>query len=68
MKSAPVKKAWLKTNKIYIILNLIMVYLIWKSGSSNLFIDRMYPVVAFRTSLLILLLKDGFPNRSGFSN
>ena len=45
-----------------------MVYLIWKSGSSNLFIDRMYPVVAVRTSLLILLLKDGFPNRSGFSN
>ena len=39
-----------------------------KRGSSNPFVSRMYSVVASRTRLLILLLKDGFPNRSGFLN
>ena len=45
---------------------LIATYLIQKKGFSNLFVDRMFSMVAFRISMLIISLKDDFLKRSVF--
>ena len=43
-----------------------IIYLIQKRGFSNLFVDRMFSMVAFRISMLIISLKDDFLKRSVF--
>ena len=45
---------------------LIATYLIQKKGFSNLFVDRMFSMVAFRISMLIISLKDDFLKRTVF--
>ena len=44
----------------------IKIFLILEIGSSNLLDNRMYSVVASWIIVLILSLKDGFPNRNVF--